>query len=157
MISAGSPGSSCCRPKISIDTSTSVGMICSSRWVRKASKALLHFDADDADEAIRHLLIALDPVAERDQHAAVIEIDDGALGQELARHDFIALLAVGGHTLGARLQMRGVDLLVAILAVVLRRVAGLEDVGVAVGIDTAAPADEEQLELAILGLLERGC
>ena len=45
---------------------------------------------------------------------------------------------------------------VGIAAVVLRRLAVQEDVGVAVGIDPAAPADQEGLEFAGLGLLERG-
>src|SRR5215510_201070 len=75
MISAGSPGSSCCRPKISIDTRISVGMICSSRWLRKASIALLQPDADDADQPVGHLLVALDLVRQGHQHLGVVEVE----------------------------------------------------------------------------------
>src|SRR3954467_370628 len=83
MISAGSPGSSCCRPKISIDTMISVGMICSSRWVRKASTVLLEPEADHAHQAVGHLLVALEPVGVRDQYLRVIEVDDRAFGEVL--------------------------------------------------------------------------
>src|SRR5262245_6575091 len=112
MISAGSPGSSCCRPRISIDTRMSVGMICSSRWVRKASKALLHFDADDADEAIRHLLVALDLVGVRHKHLGVVEVDDRAFGEKLSCDDLVVLLALGEITLGPRLGVGCIDFLV---------------------------------------------
>src|SRR5712671_2724197 len=127
MISAGSPGSSCCRPKISIDTRISVGMICSSRWVRKASKVLLQLDADHAHQAVRQLLVALNLVGMRHQHLGVVEIDDRALGEEFPGHDLVELLAFGEIALGTRLGMGRIDLLVAELAVVLRRVAGLEN------------------------------
>src|SRR6476646_9224458 len=100
MISAGSPGSSCCRPKISIDTRISVGMICSSRWVRKASKVLPQLDTDHADEAVRHLLVALDLVGMRHQDLGVIEIEDRALGEEFLRHDLVELPAFGETALG---------------------------------------------------------
>ena len=49
-----------------------------------------------------------------------------------------------------------VGLGIGIAAVVLRRLGAHEDVGIAVGIDPAAPADLESLELAGLRLLERG-
>src|SRR5438874_3124205 len=112
MISAGSPGKSCCRPKISIDTRISVGMICSSRWVRKASKVLLQLDADHAHQAVRQLLIAFDLVGMRHQDLGVIEVDDRALGEEFLRHYFVDLLAFGEIALGTRLGMGRIDLLV---------------------------------------------
>src|SRR6478752_2688126 len=83
MISAGSPGRSCCRPKISIDTRMSVGMICSSRWVRKESKVLLQLDADHAHQPVGNLLVALDLVGKRHQHATMVDVEDRAFGQEL--------------------------------------------------------------------------
>src|ERR1051325_7495510 len=150
MINAGSPGSNCCRPKISIDTRIRVGMICSRRWVRKASiglgasclvfrtarvpEKLLQLDADDPDQTVGHLLVAVDPVAERHQHQAVIEVLDGAVGQIALGDVFVDLLALGGIALDARLLVPLVDILVAVARIVLRRAAGLEGEGVAVGI-----------------------
>ncbi len=83
----------------------------------------------------------------------MVDIEDRAVGEELGRDRLIGLLALGRNALGARFGMGGIDVLVAVLAVVLRRVAGLEDEGIAVGIAAAAPADQVELKLAILGLL----
>ena len=41
LIFAGSPGSSCCRPKISIDTSTSVGASVAMRLTRYSNTSIL--------------------------------------------------------------------------------------------------------------------
>src|SRR4029077_18621389 len=113
MISAGSPGRSCCRPKISIDTRISVGMICSSRWVRKAS-TLLELHTDHAHQPVGHLLVALDLVGKRHQHLYVVEIDDRGIGEEFLRHDLVGLLAFRRLAPGAALGVGGVDFLVAI-------------------------------------------
>src|SRR5258708_1084299 len=117
MISAGSPGSSCCRPKISIDTRISVGMICSSRRVRKATKVLLQPDADHAHESVRHLLVTLDLVRNRYQDTAMIEVEDRAIGQEPPRDRLVGLLPLRRVALRTRLGMCGIDFLVAVLAV----------------------------------------
>src|SRR5260370_34711539 len=154
MISAGSPGRSCCRPKISIDTRISVGMICSSRWVRKAS-TLLQLHADHAHQPVGHLLVAFDLVGERHQHLHVVEVEDRALGEEFLVDDFVGLLALRRIARGARYGGRRVDLLIAELAVVLRRVARLEDERIAVGIPAPAPAVHIERVVAVVALLER--
>src|SRR5690348_5472943 len=131
MISAGSPGSSCCSPKISIDTMISVGMICSSRWTRKESTpGLLELEADHAHQTVGHLPVALEPVGVRDQHLRVVEVDDRALGQVLGGDLLVGLLAVLELRLRARLGVGRVDFLVAIAVGVLRLAADMEGVGV---------------------------
>src|SRR6476661_5850743 len=87
MISAGSPGSSCCRPKISIDTRITVGMICSRRRMRKASTLflLLQLEADHPHQPVGHLLVALELVGVRHQHLRMVEVDDRAFGQKFGR------------------------------------------------------------------------
>src|SRR5260370_27196386 len=154
MINAGSPGRSCCRPKISIDTRISVGMICSSRWVRKAS-TLLQLHTNHAHEPVGHLLIALDLVGKRHQHLHVVEVEDRALGEEFLGDDFVGLLALGRIARGARDGVRRFDLLIAELGVLFPRVGGLEDERIAVGIAAAAPAVQVELVVAVVALLER--
>src|SRR6185369_10540304 len=113
MISAGSPGSSCCRPKISIDTMITVGMICSSRWVRKASTwFLLQLEADHAHQPVGDLPVTLQPVGVRDQHLGVVEILDRAVGEVLLGDFLVGLLAIGEARPGACLGVRGIDVLV---------------------------------------------
>jgi hypothetical protein len=51
--------------------------------------------------------------------------------------------------------MPGIDILVAVMPQVLWRAAGLVDDRIAVGIDAAAPVVLVQLEIAVLGRLER--
>src|SRR5471032_2271423 len=119
MISAGSPGSSCCRPKISIDTRISVGMICSSRRVRKTS-ILLELQSDHAHQPVGHLPVAVELVAVRHQYLRMIEVEDrtGAFRREPGRDILVRGLAVGCRALGARLVLCCVDLGIAELGVV---------------------------------------
>src|SRR6266540_1714358 len=126
MISAGSPGRSCCSEKISTDTKKSVGINCSRRLARKVSIASsplplvgrgrgwgwlrrehqlppprrasrvdlphrgegggkrlgrksLQPQPYHAHQPIGHLAITFQAVGVRDQHLAVIEIEDRAL------------------------------------------------------------------------------
>src|SRR5688572_25842055 len=58
MINAGSPGSSCCRPKMITDTKNSVGISCSSRCPRKLSMAVApspRLRGEGRGQAVRHV------------------------------------------------------------------------------------------------------
>jgi hypothetical protein len=122
--------------------------------VRKASISS-RTPTNHAHEPVGHLLIALDLVGKRHQHLHVVEVEDRALGEEFLGDDFVGLLALGRIARGARDGVRRVDLLIAELAVVLRRVAGLEDERIAVGIAAPAPAVQIELVVAVVALLER--
>src|SRR5215210_5447913 len=181
MTSAGSPGSSCCSPKISTDTKNSVGRSWTSRLAKRLSiepssrlkpseeprsrsgrrakaardpgsalravrddvrrRGSLQLDADQAHEAVGHLLVALELRRVRDDDEAVVDVDDRALAQHLGGHLLVEALALLVVVLGARLLEAGVDLRVGIAPVVLRRIRLLEDVDVAVRIGAPRPGE----------------
>src|SRR5215475_11890666 len=83
MTRAGSPGRSCCREKIRIDTKNSVGTSWAMRRARKFSMVVsrappssLQLQPDHAHEAVGHLPVALELGRVRDDDAAMIEIED---------------------------------------------------------------------------------
>src|SRR5689334_2023781 len=93
MISAGSPGSNCCRQKMMIETKKTVGTSCSKRRAIKLSiftrpcctsptTSLLEPQAYHPDEAIGHLLVALELRRVRDQDATVVEVKLWIVGQD---------------------------------------------------------------------------
>ena len=100
-------------------------------------------------------LEALQPVGVGDQVVGMEEIDHPAVGQELGGDLLVDLLAGGEVRGGAGLAVQLVDLLVAVAARVQRRAAGLVEHRVAVGIDAAAPVVLVELEVAVLGGLQR--
>src|SRR5208282_1253786 len=85
---AGSPGSSCCSPKMMIETKTTVGTAITRRRMRKASMAagrswpdpagrvLLELEARHAHEPVRKGREARELLAEAVDPAAVVKIDD---------------------------------------------------------------------------------
>src|SRR4029453_14055006 len=68
---------------------------------------------------------AFQPVDMGDQHLRVVEVGQRALGEKSGGDLLIDSLALGRVAGGTRLQVPGVDLLVAIMAEILRRAAGL--------------------------------
>src|SRR5689334_18680642 len=107
------------------------------------SAASFELQPDHAHQAVGHLPVALDLVAVGDQHLRVPEIEEAAVdaGQDLGGDLLVDRLAAGLVADPARLLVQRIDLGVAVLAVVQRRFAGLDDVGVAVGIGAAAPTE----------------
>src|SRR6516164_5681949 len=116
----------------------------------------LQFQPNDTHQSIRHRPVALKPGRVRDQELAVIEIDDGFVLEHEAGHFLIDRLAHGRIGDQTRILKTLVDVRVGVDAVILRRLGVQEDVSIAVGIDPAAPSDQESLEFAGLGLLEGG-
>src|SRR5450432_2542576 len=91
-IMAGSPGSSCCRPNTSIDTSTSVGTMVARRLTRKSSivvsdqraitpRSGRQLQPGDAQQAVGDVAHAGEPGVVGPEPVAVIEIDDRPLLQ----------------------------------------------------------------------------
>src|SRR5215468_8812703 len=119
---------------------------------------LLELEAHDAHQPVGHLREPFDPVAERDQDLRVIEIEEARrrAGQHLGGDLLVHRLAPGRVVDAPRLLMQGVDLGIAVAVVVERPLADLGDEGVAVGIGAAAPAEQVELVVAFLGLLDRG-
>src|SRR5258706_13788087 len=80
MAIAGSPGRSCCSPKISTDTRKSVGRIAERRFARKATIAVLVrsalLQALQAHEAVGHGAQARELVRVDPQPIAVVQVDD---------------------------------------------------------------------------------
>src|SRR5580658_11317477 len=100
-------------------------------------------------EAGETLRVGVDP-------AAMVEVDQRAVLQHLRRHDGVVLEALRHIVGGARRGDRAVDLGIAIARIVDRAFAGHEVEKVAVGIDAAAPGEEEGVELAFLRQRQRG-
>src|SRR6266852_5747160 len=152
---AGSPGSSCCSPKISTDTKNSVGMIAARRLRRKLSIRLVELQALQPDHAVGHRAESGELVGVAPQPMAMVEVDDGPV-LRLHRRDLLEeLQARGGIHRGARL----VDEIVHVGAAVARVVEGLlaREVAeeIAVGIRAPAPCEHERLELPLVGHVER--
>ena len=123
---------------------------------RRAQPSSLELQPDHAHEPVRHLLVAFELGGVRDQELAVIKIDQRFViehdpGEFLV--DRLAPRRIGDQT---RIFERLVGFGVGIAAVVLRCAGVHKDVGIAIGIDPAAPADQERLEFTGLGLLEGG-
>ena len=174
-ILAGSPGSSCCRPKISIDTKTSVGTIVASApdeevehrspGHREAPASAAagpprrvtgHLQAGDAQQAVGNVAHAAQLRAVGPEPVAVVEVDDRPLLQDARGDLLVDLLALGRLALRARLLQQRVGLGVAVAGVVERLLAGVEAVEVAVGVGAAAPGEHVGLEVALVGHVERG-
>src|SRR5262245_42114878 len=119
---------------------------------------LLELETHDAHQPVGHLGKAFDAVAERDQDLRMVEVEEaaGAAGQHLGGDLLVHRLACGGIADAPRLLMQGVDLGIAIAVVVERPLADLGDERVAVGVGAAAPAEQVELVVAFLGLLDRG-
>src|SRR5215469_2236122 len=170
---AGSPGSNCCRQNTSTETRKSVGTRAASRRTTKRRSVMREPgpernwstrpsgtrsggqpEALHADDAVRVRREALDLDAESGEHAPVPEVQ----ARHVAQHDLgdlvVELLALGRVGDVSRLHEEGVDLGIAVFAVVLRAVAGDEGVHVAVGVGPAAPEREVRLEVSLVPGLE---
>src|SRR5437660_436983 len=112
--------------------------------------------SDDPHEAVWDLNVAGQPVSVSDQDALVVEINDAFLVEDLLGDLLVDRLALNRLIGEPRFVEPGIDVLVAEISDVLRRLALVEDVGVAVRIDAAGPADLEDLEAPGLRLVERG-
>src|SRR5689334_781887 len=153
---AGSPGIMRTPVKTIRLMSSSVIAEMTPRRIRNSStrRRLLPGRPLDADEPVGHGLVALEALRERHEVVGVIEED-----RVPSRADDVDGLPVGRGALGhvrdlARLVQQRVELLVAGQRGVEAASAGLALVDVAVGIDAAAPADEERLVLAVVVVLE---
>src|SRR5688572_32765259 len=132
---AGSPGSSCCSPKTSIDTNSSVGTISARRRPRKLSilsrRPRLRGDGGTSLEAqslhahhsVRHRAKAAQLVRVGPQPVAVVEIDDRAILQRIRGHLLVELHALRQVALGPRAIEQLVDLGLAIARVIERLLA----------------------------------
>src|SRR6476620_756209 len=162
-MTAGSPGSSCCNPKISIETKTSVGRIVATRLTRnsiiasrssarrRARRSRPHLQACDPQQPVRNAAHSAQLGVVRPQPVAVIEIDDRTILEDARCDQLEGLLALGRSALGTRRVEQLVDLGHAVAGVVERLLAGVEAVEVAVGIGTAAPGEDVGLEVALVG------
>src|SRR5437763_7417450 len=164
MMVAGSPGSSCCSEKMSTDTKNSVGINCSRRLPRKVSMAVgyvvspcisVRLQSDHAHDAVRHGLEAGQTGRVRDQIALMVQIDDAFFVQHLLGDSLVDRLALLGLVGQSRLVEPGIDVLVAKIADVLRRLALVEDIGIAVRVRPTPPPDLKSLEAAGFRLVER--
>src|SRR5437899_1612559 len=84
--SAGSPGRSCCSPKIITDTKKRVGMMVARRRARKASiraSRSIHLEALQPHHAVGHGAQPGELRVVRPQPVAVIDVDDRAVLQDL--------------------------------------------------------------------------
>src|SRR4051794_7321814 len=127
---------------------------CRSASGTRESCPSLQLQPDHAHQAVGHLLVAFEPRGMSDQKLAMIEIDQGLVVEHDLGQLLVERLALRGIGDEAGVFQRLVGFGTGIAAVVLRRPGVQEDIGVAVGIDAAAPADQERLELAGLRLLE---
>src|SRR5690606_32082237 len=106
------------------------------------------------DEAVRVGLEALQVDRMREEELRVIEVDDVAVGEvalERLTVEVVALLHRACRPGGVE-QL--VDLRVTVARLVEPAVTGVEGVDVAVGVDTAGPADREGEVLALLLKIE---
>src|SRR5262249_8517302 len=119
---------------------------------------LLEREAHDAHQPVGHLGKAVDAVAERDQDLRMVEVEEasGGAGQHLGGDLLVHRLSCGGTAGARRLLLEGGDLGIEIAVVVERPLADLGDERVAVGVGAAAPAEQVELVVAFLGLLDRG-
>src|SRR6478736_8116445 len=92
---AGSPGRSCCSPKIRTETKNSVGTIVASRRSRKRSISI-HLQALNANHPIGHGTQPGQLGVVRPQPVAVKEVDDGAVLRHVLRHGLVELGALSG-------------------------------------------------------------
>src|ERR1051325_4197862 len=150
--SAGSPGRSCCSPKIRIETKNSVGTIRARRCSRYFSIASLrHPQPLQPHHSVGHRAQAGELGAVAPQPMAVEDVTDRAVAVHLLGDLLVELDALRRVEGAARLVDELVDLRVAVARIVERRLAGEVDLQVAVGIGAAAPGEDVGLELALVG------
>src|SRR5712664_1718981 len=152
---AGSPGSSCCSPKIRIETKNSVGTRVARRCSRYFSTSI-HSQALHAHQAVGHRTQAGKLRGMRPQPIAVVQIHD----RPLFRHFGCDLLEQPGALRRIERGARAVDEIVQLgladAGVVQRLLAREVDMQVAVRIGAPAPGEHVGLELAFVGQVERG-
>src|SRR5438093_40278 len=81
MAIAGSPGKSCCRPKIRTETRKSVGTSAASRRARKRDTARarsLHAQAREPHHAVGDRLQSRELRVVREEQVAVVQVEDRA-------------------------------------------------------------------------------
>src|SRR3954454_4724502 len=115
----------------------------------------LELQADDAHQSVRHLLVALEFGGVRNQDFAVVDIKNRVFVERELREIFIDGLAFALLRDKPRAVERFVSIGIGPGAVILRRAGSEEDVGIAVGVDPAAPRQHERLVFAGFGLLQR--
>src|SRR5215470_15647272 len=158
MTRAGSPGIMRTPVKTIMLITARVTAEIARRWIRYSSTTvrLLPGHALDADETVRHGLVAFEVLRKRDDIVSVVDVDDVAPDEGELVHGLSVergpLSQIGDL---ARPVQDDVHALVARLRGVQRGAAGLELEDVGVRIDTAAPADQEGLVLARVIVVER--
>src|SRR5262245_30748671 len=110
----------------------------------------------DADQPVRHGLVALQVLREGRDVVLMIEVNDVATRGELVDRLPVELGALRNVAHLARLVQQGIDRLVAGLCRVEAPLAGVELVDVRVGIDATAPADQEGRKLARVVRIQGG-
>src|SRR5438552_7342082 len=156
---AGSPGNSCCKPKISTDTKNNVGTISAIRRSRKVVmryRESLHLDPLRADEAVG---VRGEPRQFRGHPVKIFVMPQ--IGERPVGEQAFGKLGIMRQALGrVRGLARRVELAVDIRVTVMpgvdrrRRLAGDEIVDVAIRVGAAAPADQVGLEIALRGKIQ---
>src|SRR5205814_10516435 len=152
---AGSPGSSCCSPKIRIETKNSVGSRVASRC-RRYFCTSIHSLALHSYQPVGYRAQAGELRRVRPQPVAVKQVHDRPVRRELGRDLLVEFGALRRIERGTRLADQLVDLLLAISRSIERRLAGVEDVQVAVRVGAPAPGQRVGLELPFVRHVERG-
>src|SRR6266446_3236925 len=114
---AGSPGSSCCSPKISTDTKNSVGMIAARRFSRKSSTgapASVQLQVLQPNHAVGNGAKPGELVGIGPQPVAVEDVHDGPVLRDLRGDLLEELAALGRIGGGARLADERVHFGVAV-------------------------------------------
>src|SRR5258706_6350449 len=96
----GSPGNSCCSPKISIDTNSSVGRIVARRLTRNSSiwlptRSGSHLQPGHAQQAIGHVAHAGELGVVGPEPVAMEQVNDRALLEHARGNLLVHLLARG--------------------------------------------------------------
>jgi hypothetical protein len=100
-----------------------------------AALCSLQLNARQPDETVGQLAVAVDLGGMGDDHQPVVEVYDRPFLQQPLGGFLVKGLALGEIVLRSRLIEPGIDLRIAVAAVVLWRLGLVEDVGIAVGID----------------------
>src|SRR5581483_3127944 len=135
-----------------------VAMEIATRRIRNSSTGLRSVPGHslDADQPVRHRLVALQVAGVRHDVVGVVEVDDVATRVDLLERLAVELrpLALIAHL--ARPVQQRVHRLVAHVGGVEAAPAGVELVDVAVRVHPSAPADGEGLQLAVVVVGEGG-
>src|SRR3954468_15572832 len=158
-VSAGLPGSAC-RPANTTTLAARITISAAparrSRKLRTALRPGREPGLLEPQQAVAELLDPRDLLRHAREVVVVVEVDQRVRGQQHLRRLRVHLLAPALVERRAGLVEQRVELGVGVAGVVLR--AGLADelLDVAVGVDAPRPPDLERVEVAGVGLVERG-